>query len=219
MYKEKFKKNYDIVKYNLLSDKFYNEVVKLITDNKYSLIVKGSYSKYGKDKACDLDLMYELFNNINYKLKKIVDRLIYIKNEHKKDFFIIKLKFNIEDKFIKNTMNSMGYIDIYFNVINYNLVIDENISDDIKKEIKILAEKYENNHSLEQYIALYTYLKSKLSPIWTIEELNNGVKNFNNIEYNYHKLIDEGKINNLQIDMIYKKFPVSLKLYFGKKER
>lgn len=215
MNREKFKINKN--KYDLAADQFYNKVIKLITNNEYNISLKGSYALYGKNKACDMDFMYNVIDNKINKTKAILNRLTYTSDKYKKTLFIKKIKFDIDDERIKNTMNTLGYLDIHFNVINYNLVIDDTIPDDIKQQIRILATKYENTNKLEQYIELYMYLKSNLSPSWTIEELNNGFKEFNGIKYDFYKMINDNKITTLMIEMIYEKFQISCKLYYFKR--
>jgi hypothetical protein len=216
MNREEFKKN-ENDNIDLSSDKFYNKIIKLISNNKFKLITMGSYIKYGKDKACDLDFIRNVYDDKRSVIKEYIERFTYLNNRYKNKLFITKIKFDIEDKNIKSIMDTMGYIDIHMNVKNYQLKIPDEVPTDIKNKVKIFATKYENNKTLESYIELFMYLKSNLSPSWTIDELKEGVKEFHGVNYDIYEMLDRGEITSLMTEMIYKKFQVSYKIWFGGK--
>jgi hypothetical protein len=195
---------------DLSQDKFYNKVIKILTKNKYPLILMGSYNKYGKDKSCDLDLI----NTLTYDgLNECIDQIIYASSKYKKNLIITRIKFNMEDERILAVMTSLGYLDNEFNIIDYNLNISSELSITIKDNIIKLANKYQEKNNLIDYINLYLYVKSLVSPIWKITDLEKRKLEFNNIKYN----IDDFKFTSLMIEMLYHKYPVSYKVYIGKK--
>ena len=120
------------------NDPFYIETANLIGINKP--IVVGSYLKYGKNKACDLDM--------TEKIKKIyfldyLKKLILNKNK----FILLDAHFDEPYNKLKIIKDKLGYLDL-----NFKINQKENIIQDINLLPKELKEKIDK--------LLYIYSKS-----------------------------------------------------------
>lgn len=200
-------------KIDLSKDKFYNKIIKLIINNNYHVEVMGSYTKYGKKKACDLDIIQK----IKYNFKNFINNYIQhlIKLSHNNKIKITEIKFDIKDERIESTLKSIGYLDGNFIHKNYNINIDESLPNEIKIHIKELAKIFEHDKNFNNYLKLYFYLKDHLSPVWSIEDLKKREKIFNGRNI----IIDELEFVNLSVDFIYNTFPINYKIYFNDRDK
>jgi hypothetical protein len=208
MKKEFYSKNNEI---DLLTDKFYKKTIKLIgIDNTNQ--TRGSYLKYGKKKSCDLDLYKNIFiNDLQIKnqiLKNYINKIK--KNEDK--LIILEMKLDIFDERINNVMNTLGHINGLFDVVNYNLTIDNNLPDNIKLNIEELDLKYRKNKDIKSYLELYYYVKSFLQPNLSFDNLLSGTVTFND------KIINIYNTNYtfFHIEVLIDNFSVSNHISFKK---
>ena len=108
MEKNKFK---ELVNSNIdiTNDNFVIMAKEILAVNNPKL--KGSYLKYGKDKACDLDMNDNLYasslNERNEIIKTYINKLI----KHKDKFKVIKIKVYIKDERIQNIIDSIGVVN------------------------------------------------------------------------------------------------------------
>jgi len=125
----------------------------------------GSYARFGREKACDMDLTETLTlskDNISDVLEK------YFNDLKKKDLTILKISFDIINEDIKKIMDNMGYIDGTLTIRDYNLISTKTSVSD--KNIQKLIETYNKTTLLKDYLKLYKYLSNKLYPSFTIDE-------------------------------------------------
>jgi hypothetical protein len=200
---------------DLSKDKLYNKVINIINIEDIQIKPKGSYLKFGRKKACDLDMNIFISNNYVNTLKNIISNL----DKNRNKFQSIHTYFTtIEDNRIINTLKSIGYLDGLFNVINYNLQIDNNLPLSIQSEINKVAKEYEINNSLLNYIKINKLLLKLLSPTWNIDELLKGEKKYNDIIFNIYN--EENMVNNkMQINCIIDNFDISYTFWFGNKPK
>lgn len=179
------------------NDSFYLEASELI--GILNPKAGGSYVKYGKDKACDLDLSEKLYN---YSFIDYTKKLI----SNKKKFELIDMHFNEPHKILKNIKNKLGYLNGNLEILEYH-----NISDDIKllpkelrESIKQLINSYNESKNINDYVKLIYYIKNKLYPKWTWKDLKTGEleyygQNFKISDYNFDIFYIEGIYNGFRI--------------------
>ena len=181
----------------------------------------GSYARFGREKACDMDLTETLTiskDNIAEVLEK------YFNDLKKKDLTILKISFDIINEDIKKIMNHMGYIDGTLNVRDYNLISgrdsnlisgrdsnlisgrDSNLNttkiDD--KNIQKLIETYNKSNLLKDYLKLYKYLVDKLHPVFTLDEAIKQTK----------LCIKQCNYTYMHIEVIYQNFRITNTVLF-----
>jgi len=165
----------------------------------------GSYARFGREKACDMDLTETLTiskDNIAEVLEK------YFNDLKKKDLTILKISFDIINEDIKKIMNHMGYIDGTLSVRDYNLISgrDSN-SNSIKiddKNIQKLIETYNKSTLLKDYLKLYKYLSDKLHPVFTLDEAIKQTK----------LCIKQCNYTYMHIEVIYQNFRITNTVLF-----
>lgn len=199
-FKTLINKNIDI-----LNDSFIKISKEILSINKP--IINGSYIKYGKDKACDLD-MYENIkiiniNNRNDILKILLDKLII----NEKKIKLVRLCFYFNDDRIKNILNQLGYISGTFQIINCNLnfLIDDTLPLEIKNKINKLKNKLSIAFNIDNYIKLHNYLCKLNNTSWKLSEFKKGEKNINGIDIKLY----ETKFNNVYIELIYDNYKIT----------
>lgn len=170
-------------------------------------ILNGSYIKYGKDKACDLD-MYENIKirnltNRNDILQILLNKLI----KNKKKTKLIRLCFYFNDNRIKNILDKLGYISGTFEIINCNLNfnIDNTLPQKIKDKINTLKNKLQLNFNIRNYIKLYRYLYKLNNVSWKLSEFIKGYKIVNGSNI---KLYDT-KFKNVYIELLYDNYKIT----------
>lgn len=202
---KKFKKSN--VEYSDIKDDFVTDVENLIGFQKTKII--GSYIKYGKDKACDLDLSEDITNIKQDDKINILHKYFIKLNNNKDKYYLVMCYFNMEHPIIKDIYNNIGYMDGLFNIHNYN---EENIIKNLKllnqNEITYLFEKYKKDNN---YLSLLESIKKKIKPLWTIDELLKGEKTYFNETFN----IKTSKYNDFYIEIIYKNFRSSNYIYIN----
>ncbi len=177
----------------------------------------GSYLRYGKDNACDLDLSEDLnihIDDIDSVLKKYFKKL----NDRKNDFILTRLSIDIIDERIKKLLNKLGNLNGLLQIENSNISIDD-VSKDLPKkmvnEINKLINEYNKDKTIITYVNLYMYLKNNIKPTFTISEALKGSKKFNG---NTIKLSDYN-FTNLYIEVIFNNYRISNFIYFKKLDK
>jgi hypothetical protein len=197
---------------DIKKDPFVLKVKELITIKNPKL--HGSYLKFGKDKACDLDIYELIVTNTKHEriniLNLLLNKLIKYKNEYK----LISLYFYIDDIRIRNILKNLGYVNGLLEIKECNLKfdIDNTLSESIIKKINNLRNKLIKNFNLDNYLKLFIYLYSIMTPSWTLNEFKkkekkilNNMINLNNIEF-----------TDLKIDILYDNFRVTNYIMFKK---
>lgn len=193
-------KNIDII-----NDSFIKISKEILSIN--NPILNGSYIKYGKDKACDLD-MYENIKirnltNRNDILQILLDKLI----KHKKKIKLIRLCFYFNDDRIKNILDKLGYISGTFEIMKceLNFDIDDTLPLKIKDKINKLKNKLQLNFNIKNYIKLHNYLHKLNNTSWRLSEFIKGYKIINGINI---KLYDTN-FKNVYIELLYENYKIT----------
>jgi hypothetical protein len=158
----------------------------------------GSYARFGREKACDMDLTETLTiskDNIAEVLEK------YFNDLKKKDLTILKISFDIFNEDIKKIMDDIGYIDGTLSVRDYNLTTTTSISD---KSIIKLIETYNKSSLLKDYLKLYKFLSDKLHPVFTLDEAIKQTK----------LCIKQCNYTYMHIEVIYQNFRITNTVLF-----
>lgn len=192
-------KNVDYV-----NDKLYLDAVKLLCFDKPTVV--GSFLKYGKNKACDLDMSENLKREtFNDYLKKII--------LNKKQFILIDAHFNEPYNKLLNIKNKLGYLNGNFKIIdNEDISNDINLlPEELKKSIEELLLNYNNNKTSENYIKIKAFVENKIYPKWTINELNHGELTY----YDQIFKINDYNFDNFYIEVMYNDFRLSNYIIFN----
>ena len=102
--------------------------------------MSGSYLRYGRENACDLDLSENLNidkSEINDLLKKYLMRL----KEKEKEIILIRLSFDIIDESIKKLLDKLGNLNGLLQIENSNINEDDVNNKLPKKMVKTLGIK------------------------------------------------------------------------------
>jgi len=192
------------------NDKFYQEIHNLIVLKHPDIetFERGSYFKLGKSKSCDLDFNQIVLRNKEDVLKKYLELL----DLNQKELIFTEIKFNIIDKRIKETLDTIGYLSGNFEIIDYDLKINKDLPSKIKDKIKDLDKQFQKERTIFTYYQLYKYLKDNLSPVWLIDDLKKGKITFNEITY----YLKDFNFDTLSVEVIYQNFPVSNVIHFSK---
>ena len=175
------------------NDPFYLEVVNLIGFNKPK--IGGSYVKYGKDKACDLDMSENMsYEDFNEYLKKII--------LNKDKFILLNAYFNEPYHKLQKIKDKLGYLDGNFKLIN-NIPINEDINN-LPDELKHTMKETTN------YFKLKLLIEKNLYPKWSLKKLIKG-----EIKY-YDQLfkISDNNFDFFYIEILYENFRVSNYIIF-----
>lgn len=98
--------------------------------------VSGSYLKYGKDKACDLDMKEGIYVNSIDNRNNIVKSYINKLNDEKKNFEVVKIKIYIDDLRIRKIIDKIGYVNGLLEVKDFDSN-DIKIDQSLPKKFKI----------------------------------------------------------------------------------
>lgn len=156
----------------------------------------GSYARFGKEKACDMDLT-ESLNISKDKIGELLEK--YFNDLKKKNVTILKISFDIINEDIKKIMDNMGYIDGTLNINDYKLTAKTS-----DKKINELIEVYNKTKLLKDYLKLYKYLSDKLHPVFTIDEAIKQTK----------LCINECQYTYMHIEVIYQNFRITNTVLF-----
>jgi hypothetical protein len=161
----------------------------------------GSFLKYGKEKACDVDC-YETID-ISTSLSdftKYIERLY-----NNKKCLLIKAHFDIEHPVFRNIYKLLGFMDGMLNINNttpYDIII-ENINNIKHKEtcdiIKELYEIYYKTKHIDDYIKLKIFVLDKVYPKWTFKQLLKGEKTYYDMTFK----IKDRQFKIFYIELIY----------------
>lgn len=185
------------------NDDIYKKVNELIGLDK--TIMKGSYSKYGRDKACDMDLFEELNQTDFNKFMNYIQKLYNNRNQ----YYFIKSYFykpyNKIDIIYKQLPYLNGLIklkessnDIIYILDSLNKLIDDlpkEMALDINQNIDI----YKKDTSITNYINILTSVKKYRIPKWTLKELKQGYKQYYDEKY----IISDYDYDHFYIEIIY----------------
>jgi hypothetical protein len=175
--------------------------------------VSGSYLKYGKDKACDLDMKEAIYVNSIDNRNNIVQSYINKLKDEKKNFEIVKIKIYIDDPRIRKIIDKIGYVNGLLEIKDYDsseIKIDESLPKEIQKNINELINKYDNEQTIDNYVYLNNYLYDINYPEWTFEELMKGNKKINNESIDLY----DSFFTNIYIEIIIDNFLTSNFIHF-----
>jgi hypothetical protein len=191
-------------------DKFYQEIYNLIVLKHPDITTfeRGSYFKLGKNKSCDLDFNQIVLRNKEDVLKKYLELL----DLNQKELIFTEIKFNIVDKRIKDTLESIGFLSGNFDIIDYDLKINKDLPGKIKDKLKQLDKEFQKEKTIFNYYKIYKYLKDNMSPVWTIKDLKKGEITFNEKTY----YLKDFEFDTLSVEVIYQNFPVSNVIHLSK---
>jgi len=182
-------------------------------------ILSGSYVKYGREKACDLDMSENISVNSSEEIYSMTQQFIKNLLKYKDDFILVKIKFYIYDMRISNIIKNMGYVNGMFEIINFNnidsVIIDDSLPKNIIKKITLLINKIKNSKTsqdkIDNYNVLYCYLYDLNSPKWTLNEINKHTKKINGKNINLYNSM----YNDIYIELIVDNFKVSNYIHFN----
>ena len=185
--------------------------------------VTGSFKLYHDyNRVCDVDLNESIsfttnddflstFKSYIIRVRKMMKEET-VKNDGKKAIYLVKAYFNIPYLPLQKISNKMGYVDGNMIKHNNNSILDDvnNLPDELKHNINILLQKYEETKDINDYFNIFAYINNNLYANWTLNELKNGIKQY------YEQNIDIGEYLNNQkkftyfyIEVIYKKIRFS----------
>ena len=205
-FKELVNSNIDIT-----NDKFVISAKEILAVNNPKL--KGSYLKYGKDKACDLDMNDNLHTHSLNERNEIIETYINKLLKHKNKFKVIKIKVYIKDERVQNIIDSIGFVNGLLEVIDFditNIKIDDTLPDKIKVKITELLNKYDNDKTIDNYVLLNNYLVDLNYLDWSFEEFIKKEKLMNGIKIN----LNDRFYTDIYIEIIYDNFIVSNLIQF-----
>ncbi len=175
--------------------------------------ISGSYLKYGRDKACDLDMKEIMYANSINNRNDILESYINKLKEHKKEFEVVKIKIYIDDPRIRKIMDKIGYVNGLLEIKDFDsneINIDKTLPDNIQNKIQTLINKYDDESTIENYVYLNNYLYDINYPEWSFEELIEGRKKINNVMIT----INESTFTNMYLEIIIDDFLVSNFIHF-----
>lgn len=158
-------------------DPYYQQVNELIgiDDPKLS----GSYLKYGRDKACDMDLSEPIGD---YALSDYFQRL----NKNKKKFHLVYAYFNVPYDKLKVIKDKLGYLGGNFKKFQKGSIMDDinNLPTELKNDLTKLSQDYIKTQKIEEFIKIKLYVANHLYPKWTLKQLINGKVTYYDQEFN-----------------------------------
>ena len=172
----------------------------------------GSYLRYGKEKACDLDLGEKLDMGID-ELKEILPDYFKKLKSHESDIILVRLSFDIIDPSIQKLIDNLGNLNGMLQIENSSINVDQidsSLPVSMKKEIKTLIDKYNEAADVFNYVNLYMYLKTRIQPTFTLDEAIKGITEFNGKKIKLY----ESNFSYMYIELIYKQFKISNFIYF-----
>lgn len=207
-----YKKFQKIEHIDLTNDEYYNDVKSLPIIPDLKVIVHGTYARYGKNKACDLDINQTIILENGELNEKFINFIKNLEN-NKHRFHLIKSYFKIKHPILEELYDKLGYLDGNFNILKVDLKsnifslinkIPDNNS--LKNEILEAYKNYIEDETLNSYLKLKTLIKTNLYPHWSFQDIIKG-----EVEY-LGKIISVKHITKTiyyYIEFIYKRFRVS----------
>ena len=186
-----------IKNYDYENDIFYNEINNIIGFKKTTIC--GSYIKYGKDKACDMDLTEE----INYlDLNEYINKIYNNKNK----FYTIQIYFDIPYLKLLLIKNKLGYINGNMKKIQNESILEDvnNLPEILKNDLLLLINNYKNTQDINDFIKIKLYVNKHIYTNWTYAELLKRNKN-----YYDENIIINNNFTFLYIEKIYKNIRIS----------
>ena len=172
--------------------------------------LKGSYLKYGKNKACDMDITEDItsFNQevfINY-----VNKLI----ENKKKYYLLEARFNEPYEKLQIIRDKLGYLDGMFIKHSRESILNDvnNLPLELKNGIQPYIDEYVKDPSIKNFIKIKLFIKDNIYPKWTLKELKVGEKQY----YDRVFKLSELNFTSFYIEIIYNNFRVSNVINFKK---
>lgn len=199
------------IDYSIIEDDDFIIEAKKILELK-SAKVSGSYLRYGKEKACDLDLSEKLDFGLAEIKETLPDYFKKLKS-YKSDIILVRLSFDIIDNSIQKLINNLGNLNGMLQIENSNInenQIESTLPTTMKKEIKNLILKYNKTNDVFNYVNLYMYLKKNIQPTFTLDEAIKGEITFNGKKIKLY----ESNFSYMYIELIYKEFRISNFIYF-----
>jgi hypothetical protein len=175
--------------------------------------ISGSYLKYGRDKACDLDMKEGIYVNSIDNRNNILQSYINKLKDNKKDFEVVKIKIYIDDPRIRKIIDKIGYINGLLEIKDFDsneINIDPSLPKEIQNKINELINTYDNEQTIDNYVYLNNYLYDINYPEWTFEELIKGKKKINDEFIDLYDVF----FNNIYIEIIIDKFLISNFIHF-----
>lgn len=195
-------------KINYIEDSFYQEVSSIIgMETPY---LKGTYLRYGKNKACDMDITEDRVGFNQEKFINYINKLI--KNKDK--YYLLEVRFNEPYEKLQIIRDKLGYLDgMFIKHSNDSIINDvENLPIELKKEIQVYINEYITNPSIKNFIKIKIFVKDKIYPKWTLKELIKGEKQY----YDQQFKIANFNFTTFNIEIIYKNFRASNVINFKK---
>jgi hypothetical protein len=199
----------------IVDDEFITEAKELLEVTKSK--VSGSYLRYGKDKACDLDLSEELDID-ETEIPDLLNSYFKKLKERKNDFILTRLSFDIIDDSIKRLIDNLGNLNGLLQIENSNISedqINKLLPKKMVNEIKTLIKEYNDDKTILTYVNLYMYLKKNIQPIFTLEEAIKGEKKFNGEKIK----ISDYNFTYMYIEVIFENYRVSNFVYLRKQNK
>jgi hypothetical protein len=149
------------------NDSLYIDAVKLIGIKNPT--VGGSYLKYGKNKACDMDLSENIGeNSFSDYIKKIIS--------NKKQFELLDAYFDEPHTQLLIIKDKLGYLDGNLKKFQKESIMEDvnKLPKDLKEPIENIIQEYTNSKSINDFIKLKLFIKTNLYPRWTMKDLKRG---------------------------------------------
>ena len=204
---------------------FANEIKNILQLTNVEIKMLGSYKRFGKNYACDLDFNQNLndFNRDTFlsTLNNYINKLYQNKN----NFTFITSYFDMKHKILDDLYNLLPPINGLYELDAIN-EIDEILNkkiNEINKIINLLPIKLKNriylrynnylqNKSLINYALLLSFVKEKIKPIWSLNKLRSGVLEY----YGETFKISDYDYTYFYVEIFYKNFKASNYLYIKK---
>jgi len=180
--------------------------------NKIKTTVRGTYARYGKNKACDLDIEQLLFLESSEISNNFINFIINLEN-NKHKFHLIKSYFKIKNPILSELYDKLGYIDGTLNILKvdlksniFSLINKLPDNNNLRNEILESYNTFIEDDSLNNYLKLKTLIKTNFYPQWSFKDVLKG-----EIQY----LGDTISVKHITtpvfyyIEFIYKRFRVS----------
>ncbi len=185
------------------SKEYIENVSNIIGINK--CLTHGSFLKYGREKACDIDC-YEKNNNIE-EFNNYIKRLYSDKKNNYLE--LISANFNMKHPLFYELYIKLGYLDGLLNIVHNNSnntileLIDKIKDDQCRENILELYKDYQDKKTLDKFILLKMYVIDKVYPKWTFDDLLKGYINYYDITFK----IEDKNYETFYIEVLYLKEP------------
>jgi hypothetical protein len=149
------------------NDSLYLDAINLIGISKPD--VGGSYLKYGKNKACDMDLSESLMkNSFSDYIKKIIS--------NKKKFELLDAHINEPYRKLQIIKDKLGYMDGNFKNYQKEAINNDvnNLPKELKEPIQKMLNDYQESKDINELIKLRIFVENNIYPKWTMKDLKKG---------------------------------------------